>query len=323
MKPVEEQQRKRVSKGIIFACDSGEGFHPATQVVAKGLLPVYDKPMVYYAVSTLMLAGIREILVVSDSRNLTSFMELLGNGSRLAINISYAEQEKHKGAGGTLLTAQRFIGEDSVCLILVDDIFSGNLNVLRGFMEIQEGATIFAADGRVSERHGRVEFDTNGRALRLEENARNKSSAWAVPGLYVYDNRAIEIVELLTHMTGGRMGIMDVNRQYLLRGRLRVHKLPQEVEWLEVENESGLLEAANLVARWERRHGAKVGCIEEAAFRMGYISAERLEVLIRDFPEGGYRDYLARLAAESMAQKRKCAGKATIESSVAVASGVR
>ncbi len=323
MERLERQEGNRVTKGIIFAADGAEELHPATQVLAKGLMPVYDKPMVYYPLSTLMLAGIKDILIVCEPRSLMSFMELLGNGSRLGISISYAEQSRDKGPGDVFLAAERFIGEDPVCLILADSIFCGNLSSLRDALQVEEGATIFAADAKANEGHAVVEFDGNGKAISLHEGPGRKQTGWAVPGLYMYDNRVLEIAELLARMTDEHMSVMDVNRQYLLRGRLKVRKLPRDIAWLEAGTETALLEAANFVAKWEKRTGVKTGCIEEAAFQSGYIAGERLEILIRELPESSYRDYLVRATGKVLQDRRKGAGKSILESSVAVTGGAR
>jgi glucose-1-phosphate thymidylyltransferase len=255
--------------------------------------------MIYYPLSTLMLGGIREILVVCAPRDLRCFMELLGNGSRLGISISYAEQARGEGTAKTFLTAERFIGRDSVCLILGDNIFYGGLNFLREAPQFKEGAMIFACHVKDPERHTVVEFDRTGRAVRLEAKPRDTRSNYAVTGLYVYDDKVVEISRALAPSCKGRLEITDVNREYLRRGELRVRSLSRDIAWLDAGTESDLLEATRFIANVEKRQGLKIGCVEEAAFRMGYINAERLERLVHELPKNSYREYLRRLATTS------------------------
>ena len=310
------------TKGILFAADSGENLHPMTQVIPRGLIPVYDKPTIYYPLCTLMLAGIREILIVSLPRHLRSFMELLGNGSRLGVSISYIEHPRGRGIGVALLAAERFIGRDSVCLILGDTILHGASNSLRDALPCEEGATVFASQVKNPKRHAPAEPDTTENALRLEKQSKDVLTDYAVTGLYVYDNEVVETARSLVESCQGEPEIADVNSEYLRRGELRVRRLSHDVTMLEANTGSGLLEAARFIADFERRRGLKIGCIEEAAFRMGFINAESLERLIHDLPKNGYRKYLARLAATLSEEQRKGAGTFKLDSSIAALGGV-
>jgi len=305
MDVLKANDRKGETKGILFAADSGANLHPMTQVIPRGLIPVYDKPMIYYPLCTLMLAGIREILIVSLPLRLRTFMELLGNGSRLGVSISYTEHPRGRGIGEALLAAERFIGGDSVCLILGDTILHGASNSLHDALPCHEGATIFASQAKSSNRHASAELDTTENALRLEKQSKDVLTDYAVTGLYVYDNEVVEIARSLAESCRGELRISDVNREYLRRGELRVRRLSHDVTMLEANTGSGLLEAARFIADFERRRGLKIGCIEEAAFRMGFISPERLEQLIHDLPKNSYRDYLVRLLTRSSKKQPK------------------
>jgi glucose-1-phosphate thymidylyltransferase len=315
------------TKGIIFAADSGAQLYPTTQVTAKGLIPVYDKPMIYYPLCTLMLAGIREILIVSLPRHLRSFMELLGNGSRLGVNISYAEHPRGAGTGETFLTAERFIDPardqgSGACLVLVDTILDGASNSLRDALPCEKGATVFASQAKSPNRHARAEPDTIEDGLRLDEESRNVLSDYVATGLSVYDREVVEITRFLVESRQGELEIAEVNREYLQRGELRVRRLSHGIARLDASTESGLLEAASFVASFQKRRGLNIGCIEEAAFRMGFINAERLERVIHDLPENGYRKYLARLARALSDEKQKEPHKTLFDSSIPALGGV-
>ncbi len=333
----EYRNRTEATKGIIHAAGFGERLHPMTQVVAKELIPVHDKPMVYYPLSTLMLAGIREILIVARPRHLRGFMELLGNGSHLGISISYAEQIRGEGIVETLLVAERFIGGDSVCLLFGDSIFHGSLTPLMDALRFDQGATIFAwgrgrhhrdkpayARAALSEYgltggHGFghadnclatwdeghlpdeesvvVAFDEDGKAVSIEDRIPGVRAEYAVPSVCVFDRKIAEIVRSLGQPATCDFGLVEICREYLRRGELRVRRLGLGDVWFDASTPSALSEAADFIASFEEKRGAKIGCIEEAAFRMGFIDASRLERLTAELPMGAYREYLMRLLA--------------------------
>lgn len=282
-------------KGIILAGGSGTRLYPLSKTVCKQLLPVYDKPMIYYPLSTLILAGIREILIISTPRDTPILEQVLGDGNKLGINLSYKVQPKPEGIAQAFLIGKDFIGNDDVTLILGDNVFygTGYLERVRdAVLSKTPGATVFAYPVRDPERYGVVEFDENFMALSIEEKPRAPKSHYAVPGLYVYDNRIVEISENMKPSARGELEITDVNRQYLEWGELKVQRLSRGVAWLDMGTHESLLNASNFIEAIETRQGLKIGCIEEAAFHSGFISREQFKALLDGYPDNPYRDYL-------------------------------
>src|SRR5210317_2137399 len=281
-------------KGIILAGGSGTRLYPITRVVSKQLLPIYDKPMIYYPLSILMLAGLREILVISTPQDLPLFRDLLGDGSQWGLSFDYAEQPRPEGIAQAFLIGREFIGRDQVCLILGDNIFYGHglPDKLRQAAAQKEGATIFGYWVKNPERYGVVTFDSEDQALDVVEKPREPTSHWAVTGLYFYDHRALEIAAGLEPSARGELEITDVNRSYLKMKALRVEKLGRGIAWLDTGTHETLMQAANFIETIEERQGLKVACVEEIAFRMGYIDAAQLETLARPLLSNGYGQYL-------------------------------
>lgn len=285
-----------VTKAIVLAGREDTPLYPLTQVVARELLPVYDKPMIYYPISALMFAGVREMLVVSPLRELRGFMELLGNGSRLGVSFSYAESPGSAGVAQTFLTAESFIDDNPVALIHADTILLGRLDFLRDVLQLQDGATVLVVRGEPSARHPLVEWDGGSGAVHAAGACRDNRQRYVAAGISVYDGQVIRIVKGLFTSRHENPTLIDINREYSRQGCLQAYRLPPDVVWLDGRAPSDLLKASNLVATFERRGGCKIGCLEEAAFRMGYITAERLRRLVCDLPQSDYREYLSRLA---------------------------
>lgn len=279
-------------KAIILAGGAGTRLYPLTQIVCKQLLPIYDKPMIYYPLATLMLGGLREVLIVSTPKDVPTFRALLGDGSRLGMSIEYAEQPKPAGIAQAFVIGADFIGSSGVTLILGDNIFYGNLDFYREALSIKKGACVFGYKVRDPERYGVVEFDAKGRAVSLEEKPKKPKSHFAVPGLYVYDNRVVEICRNLKPSPRGELEITDVNLAYMRKGELQVRLLSRGMAWLDTGTQASLLDAGNYIAAIENRTGLKVACLEEIAFYMKFISAAQFEKLIGSLPKNEYREYL-------------------------------
>lgn len=283
-------------KGIILAGGSGTRLYPLTQVFSKQLMPVYDKPMIYYPLSTLMLAGIRDILIISTPHDLPFFQRLLKDGSHLGIHLSYAEQPRPEGLAQAFIIGESFIGKDKVALILGDNLFYGS--GFRGILQSctdPDGGIIFAYYVENPQMYGVVEFDQKGKVLSIEEKPLHPKSHYAVPGIYFYDNEVISIAKSLKPSARGELEITDVNKRYLEMGKLEVRILPRGIAWLDTGTHQSLLQAANFVAIIESRQGLKIGCIEEVAYRMGYIDTEQLARLAQSLRSSTYGQYLLKL----------------------------
>lgn len=291
-------------KGIILAGGAGSRLYPLTLVASKQLQPVYDKPMVYYPLTTLIEGGVRELCLISTPHDLPRFRQLLGDGSRFGLTIDYREQEKPAGIAQAFLIAESFIGKDNVTLILGDNIFYGGDAFGRAFAEFKSGATIFGYHVNDPERYGVVEFDAQGQAISIEEKPKQPKSNYAVPGLYIYDNSVLDIVKNQKPSARGELEITDVNVSYLKRGQLRVSRLSRGFAWLDAGTSSSLHEASAYVQTIEKRAGVKIGCPEEAAFRSGFLTLARLEAQATAMPKCEYRDYLEK---EVIAEARRLA----------------
>jgi len=288
-----------ITKGILLAGGAGSRLYPLTLVASKQLQPVYDKPMIYYPLATLMMAGINDILIISTPHDTPRFQSLLGDGSRWGIKLSYKVQPEPNGIAQAFLLGEEFIGDDPVALILGDNIFYGKMGLASLTREFESGAMIFGYYVNDPERYGVVEFDENGRAIDIEEKPAKPKSNYAVPGLYLYDNRVVDIAKSMSPSARGELEITDVNRIYLAMGELMVEKLGRGIAWLDTGTHQSLLEASHFIGTLEARQGLKIACLEEIALRMGYIDCLKMIEVIKDTPKSSYREYLERVYNET------------------------
>ena len=285
-------------KAILLAGGAGTRLFPITKIVCKQLLPVYDKPMICYPLATLMLGGLREILIISTPKDLPMLRDYLGNGDQLGVRIEYQEQAKPEGIAQAFLIGANFLGDSGASLILGDNIFYGKLDFYRDALAIERGACIFGYQVRDPERYGVVEFSADGKAISLEEKPAKPKSHFAVPGLYVYDEQVVDRCRTLYPSGRGELEITDLNLLYLKENQLHVKLLSRGMAWLDTGTQTSLLEAGNYIATIEHRQGLKVACLEEVALRMGFINQSQLAVLIDRAPQGEYRDYLRMVCEE-------------------------
>ncbi len=288
-------------KGILLAGGSGSRLYPLTLGISKQLLPVYDKPMIYYPLSVLMIAGIREILIISTPNDLPVFRRILGDGSRIGLSLSYAEQPRPEGLAQAFLIGESFIDKDPVCLILGDNIFYGPglSNILARAVQITEGGRIFGYLVRDPERYGVVEFNSDGRVIGIVKKPKKPRSQYAVPGLYFYDNNVVDIARGLKPSARGELEIADVNMAYLQQGKLRVELLGRGFAWLDTGTHEALQQAASYVQAIQERQGLKISCVEEIALRLGYIDSEQLRKMASNYLKNDYGRYLVEIANES------------------------
>ncbi len=287
-------------KGIILSGGAGSRLFPMTIPITKQLLPVYDKPMIYYPLSTLMLAGIRQILIISTPEELPRFRRLLGSGEKLGIRIEYAEQKEPRGIADAFLVGKKFIGNSNICLILGDNIFYGGnlIEMLQNAASLKMGAMVFGYNVKDPQRYGVVEFDHNGNVLSIEEKPKKPKSRYAVVGLYFYDNSVVKIAEGIKPSKRGELEITDVNLEYLKRKKLKVKLMGRGYAWLDTGTAESLVDASTFVKTIEDRQGQKIACIEEVAFRMGYIDRNSLKIIAEDYGNNEYGKYLMNISEE-------------------------
>lgn len=285
-------------KGIILAGGSGTRMYPVSRIYSKQLTLIYDKPLIYYPLSILMLGGIKDVLIISNSETIPHYQKLFEDGSHLGMNIQYAVQSAPNGIAESFIIGESFIGSDSVTLILGDNIFYGHLDFLHNGIKNNEGATIFGYRVTDPERYGIVEFDSNGNAISIEEKPKKPKSNFAVPGLYVYNNAVVSISKNLKPSPRGELEITDVNVEYLKEKKLKVAKIGRGVAWLDTGTPVSLLQASNFFGVIEDRQGLKVACIEEVAYNMGFINFNQLESVVQNMPKSDYRNYLERIVKE-------------------------
>lgn len=290
-----------MKKAILLAGGAGTRLFPLTKIVCKQLLPVYDKPMICYPLATLMLGGLREVLIISTPKDLPMLQYYLGDGTQLGIRIEYAEQAEPKGIAEAFLIGAKFVGDSGASLILGDNIFYGKLDFYRDALAIERGAYIFGYQVRDPERYGVVEFDAEGKAISLEEKPKQPKSHFAVPGLYVYDNQVVNLCRTLRPSARNELEITDLNLLYLRQNHLHVKLLSRGMAWLDTGTTTTLLEAGNYIATIEHRQGLKIACLEEIALRMGFINQSDLEKIIDGLPKNEYRDYLRTVCDEGPA----------------------
>jgi glucose-1-phosphate thymidylyltransferase len=290
--------RNKKLKGIILAGGSGSRLYPITKVYSKQLALIYDKPLIYYPLSILMLGGIKDVLIISNSETIPLYQKLFGDGSNLGMNFQYVIQPEPKGIAQAFILGEEFIGSDMSCLVLGDNIFYGNLEFFYKALQTEKGATIFGYKVNDPERYGIVEFDKSGKVLSLEEKPAKPKSQYAVPGLYIYDNRVVEISKNLKASARGELEITDVNKVYLELGELQVEKIGRGVAWLDTGTPEALLAASNFFGVIEDRQGLKVACIEEIAYLRNFIDKKQFTKLIGSIPKSLYRDYLEKVLAE-------------------------
>lgn len=284
-------------RGIILAGGKSTRLHPATLPICKQLIPVYDKPMIYYPISTLILGGIKDILIISTPEDLGRFKELLGDGSKIGVKFSYKEQSEPRGLADAFIIGEKFIGQDSVCLILGDNVFYGHdiSNMLKKAKSQEDGATVFGYHVKDPEKFGVVEFDEDGRVLSIEEKPQNPKSNYAIVGIYFYDNKVIHIAKDLKPSRRGEIEITDINNNYLQRGKLKVELMGRGIAWLDTGTPASLIEASLFVKTLQDRQGLQIGCIEEAAYREGLIDKERLREIGESMKSTPYGEYLLQL----------------------------
>lgn len=290
-----------LKKGIVLAGGAGSRLYPLTLVASKQLQPVYDKPMIYYPLSTLMMAGINDILIISTPHDTPRFEALLGDGNRFGIKLTYAVQPEPKGIAQAFLVGERFINNDPVCLILGDNIFYGRMGLDKITASFNDGALVFGYPVNDPERYGVVDFDASGEVLSIEEKPVKPKSRYAVPGLYLYDNQVVEMTKKLTPSARGELEITDLNLAYLKKSQLKVEKLGRGIAWLDTGTHVSLLEASHFIGTLEARQGLKIACLEEVAYRKGFVSKKQMERVIADTPKSTYREYLEGLLVEQIA----------------------
>jgi glucose-1-phosphate thymidylyltransferase len=291
-------RNKRNVKGIILAGGAGSRLYPITKVYSKQLTLIYDKPLIYYPLSILMLGGIKEILIISNKETIPLYKQLFGDGSHLGLSLSYVVQPEPRGIAESFILGEEFIGDSPVCLILGDNIFYGYLDFFYDALENEKGATIFGYQVTDPQRYGIVEFDSNGKVISIEEKPLNPKSNFAIPGVYIYDNKVVDISKKLKPSQRGELEITDVNRAYLKMNELHVEKIGRGVAWLDTGTPEALLAASNFFGVIEDRQGLKVACVEEIAFFRGFIDINKFSELIEEMPKSLYREYLEKILSE-------------------------